>query len=78
PRPPNSFIIFRTEYARLHRNHKSRARRDSIKDLTRTLSGKAADAWRELPPKQKQHYQHLAELAKEKHALEFPNYQYRP
>ncbi|KAJ7180872.1 hypothetical protein C8R46DRAFT_827606, partial [Mycena filopes] len=80
PRPPNSFIIFRTEFARLHRNRNRgpRVRRDSIKDLTRTVSAKAGDAWRQLSPAEKLHYKRLADIAKEKHAIEYPNYQYRP
>ncbi|KAJ7781869.1 high mobility group box domain-containing protein, partial [Mycena maculata] len=78
PRPKNSFIIFRTEFARLHRNPRGSRSKTDVKVLGRTVSGKAADAWRELPPEQKQRYQRLAELEKEQHAREHPDYQYRP
>ncbi|KAJ7140266.1 hypothetical protein C8R43DRAFT_594107 [Mycena crocata] len=79
PRPKNPFIIFRTEFARLHHNPRgSRPRRVGVKVLGRTVSGKAADAWRMLSPAERQRYQHLAELEKEKHARDYPNYQYRP
>ncbi|KAF7356407.1 HMG box domain-containing protein [Mycena venus] len=82
PRPPNSFIIFRTEYTRLHHNPKgTRSRRDALRDDVKAIasvSRKAGDAWRLLPPEEKQRYQHLAELAKEQHARAHPNYQYRP
>ncbi|KAJ7509885.1 hypothetical protein B0H11DRAFT_1901250 [Mycena galericulata] len=79
PRPRNSFIIFRTEFARLHHNPRgTRPRRTSIKTLGRTVSREAGDAWRALPPHEKQKYQRLAELEKERHAILYPDYQYRP
>ncbi|KAJ6565983.1 high mobility group box domain-containing protein, partial [Mycena sp. CBHHK59/15] len=80
PRPPNAFIVFRTEFAHLHHNPQvSRSRRgNGAKVLGRTVSGKAADAWRLLSPEEKQHYVRLADLEKEKHARKHPNYQYRP
>ncbi|KAJ7117702.1 hypothetical protein C8R44DRAFT_544977, partial [Mycena epipterygia] len=78
PRPRNSFIIFRTEFARLHTPRTSRSRRGAVKALGRSVSGKAADAWRLLPPEKKQIYQQLAELEKDQHARDYPNYQYRP
>ncbi|KAJ6581817.1 hypothetical protein B0H19DRAFT_1061322 [Mycena capillaripes] len=78
PRPPNSFIIFRTEFSQRHKNARgSRARRD-VKEIGVTVSRKAADAWRKLSPEEKQPYQRRAELAKEQHARDYPNYQYRP
>ncbi|KAJ7504175.1 hypothetical protein B0H11DRAFT_1645005, partial [Mycena galericulata] len=79
PRPRNSFIIFRTEFARLHHNPRgTRPRRTSIKTLGRTVSREAGDAWRALPPHEKHKYQRLAELEKERHAILYPDYQYRP
>ncbi|KAJ6519071.1 hypothetical protein C8R45DRAFT_1065874 [Mycena sanguinolenta] len=81
PRPPNAFIIFRTEYARLHYTPKgARSRRDVSKSLQSgaTVSRKAGDAWHLLPPDQKLYYHQLAVQAKKKHAQDYPGYQYRP
>ncbi|KAJ7117704.1 hypothetical protein C8R44DRAFT_540725, partial [Mycena epipterygia] len=80
PRPKNSFIIFRTEFARLHTPKANRTRRGDGKaqPVSRSVSGKASDAWNLLRPEEKQIYQRLAELEKEKHARKYPNYQYRP
>ncbi|KAJ7491910.1 high mobility group box domain-containing protein, partial [Mycena latifolia] len=76
-RPKNPFIIFRSEFARLH--HNPRSRRGGVNPTPgRSVSRKAGDAWRLLSPKEKAHYQHLAELEKEQHARDHPNYQYRP
>ncbi|KAK7025077.1 HMG box domain-containing protein [Favolaschia claudopus] len=74
PRPPNSFIIFRAEYTRLHKKPGARRGDTAVVGLSR----KAADAWHLLPPEEKQRYQQLAEIAKEKHSRAYPNYQYRP
>ncbi|KAJ7625509.1 hypothetical protein FB45DRAFT_921608 [Roridomyces roridus] len=77
PRPPNPFIIFRTHFARKYHNpQRNRPRRPST--LGRTVSGKAADAWRELPAPEKEKYRQLAEAAKRQHAIDYPDYQYRP
>ncbi|KAJ7231874.1 hypothetical protein B0H12DRAFT_995525, partial [Mycena haematopus] len=81
PRPPNAFIIFRTEYARLHYIPKgTKSRRDVKKPmhLGASVSRKAGDAWHLLPPEQKLHYYQLAVQAKKKHGQDYPNYQYRP
>ncbi|KAJ6514920.1 hypothetical protein C8R47DRAFT_1190170 [Mycena vitilis] len=77
PRPPNAFIIFRAEFSQLHKRG-GKSRRDDLKSIGVSLSRKASDAWWQLSPKEKQRYQRLAEEAKEQHALDYPNYQYRP
>ncbi|KAF7309865.1 HMG box domain-containing protein [Mycena indigotica] len=79
PRPRNAFIIFRTEFARLHHSPEtSKQRRIQNKSSGRTVSGKAADAWNKLSERDRAHYNRLAEIEKEEHARRYPNYQYRP
>ncbi|KAJ6527260.1 hypothetical protein DFH09DRAFT_827249, partial [Mycena vulgaris] len=79
PRPKNSFMIFRCEFTRLHHNPQgSRSRRNGLRECYRSVSGRASDAWHSLTPLEKQHYQHLADLEKAQHALDYPHYRYRP
>jgi hypothetical protein len=79
PRPQNSFFIFRTEFSRLYRNSRDKkSRREDSKTTGLPFSRMAGEAWRMLPPEEKRRYHHLAELAKEQHARDYPNYQYRP
>ncbi|KAF9023797.1 high mobility group box, partial [Hymenopellis radicata] len=69
PRPPNSFILFRQEYARLHTNPKT---------FQSNVSKNAGEAWRALSAKDKQHYKDLAAVQKEKHMAKYPDYRFRP
>ncbi|KAF7296048.1 hypothetical protein MKEN_01419900 [Mycena kentingensis (nom. inval.)] len=82
PRPPNAFILFRTDHARLHHNPLTRKARlrgkrpDGSPPIT--VSRRAADAWARLSDEERAHYARLAEIAKQRHAEMFPGYQYRP
>ncbi|KAF8216768.1 hypothetical protein K438DRAFT_1953668 [Mycena galopus ATCC 62051] len=81
PRPPNSFIIFRTEFTRLYcvpRRGKPRRDVNRAASPGPTLSRMASEAWAALSAEEKRYYQNLAALAKKKHAQVYPNYQYRP
>jgi hypothetical protein len=70
PRPPNSFIIFRSEFTKLRKSQQGVS--------TAGLSRQAGDAWNLLSPEAKLPYRRRAELEKQKHARIYPNYQYRP
>ncbi|KAF8903388.1 hypothetical protein CPB85DRAFT_1438342 [Mucidula mucida] len=63
PRPPNSFILFRQEYARLYADPKT------------LVSKSAGEAWRALSDEDKQYY---TAVEKEKHAEKYPAYRFRP
>ncbi|KAG7440757.1 HMG-box, partial [Guyanagaster necrorhizus] len=67
PRPPNCFMIFRSEFLALH------------SDETQTKASKLAGAaWRKLPKERKDHYKELAKDRKEDHARAHPGYKYKP
>ncbi|KAG2359733.1 hypothetical protein BDR07DRAFT_1611189 [Suillus spraguei] len=80
PRPRNAFIIFRCEYSRKH----SQAAQDGDDDLeppnptAKTLSKRAAEAWKQLPASDKDNYKVLADKEREEHARLYPHYRFRP
>ncbi|KAG2109439.1 hypothetical protein BD769DRAFT_1497302 [Suillus cothurnatus] len=80
PRPRNAFIIFRCEYSRKH----SQAAQESDEDsespnpTAKTLSKRAAEAWKQLPASDKDNYKVLADKEREEHARLYPHYRFRP
>jgi hypothetical protein len=72
-RPRNAFIIFRCDFSR---EHAGVDQGDSVAD--RSLSKRAAIAWRGLSEEQKQVYKERAAQEKGEHARANPNYRYRP
>ncbi|KAG5639178.1 hypothetical protein H0H81_006082 [Sphagnurus paluster] len=77
-RPRNPFIIFRCEYSREHTKEGKRVRRPPGSQTEKTLSKRAAEAWHQLSPAEKNHYKERAEAEKEEHARRHPNYRFRP
>ncbi|KAG6375875.1 hypothetical protein JVT61DRAFT_2740 [Boletus reticuloceps] len=80
PRPRNAFIIFRCEYSREHAQgaQESQNDQDSNNASVKTLSKRAADAWKQLPPSEKERYKILADKEREEHARLHPHYRFRP
>ncbi|KAG6329516.1 hypothetical protein ID866_9573, partial [Astraeus odoratus] len=76
PRPRNAFIIFRCDYSREHTAQGSQDPDEQT--LSKTLSKRAADAWRLLPDSEKDRYKLLAEREREEHAQMYPHYRFRP
>jgi hypothetical protein len=80
PRPRNAFIIFRCEYSREH----SQAAQDGDEQselpnpTAKTLSKRAAEAWKQLSASEKERYKVLAEKEREEHARLYPHYRFRP
>ncbi|KZT11130.1 uncharacterized protein LAESUDRAFT_809131 [Laetiporus sulphureus 93-53] len=74
PRPPNAFILFRRDFSRKH----AQANKGKAPTMEKTLSQRAADAWGSLTKSEKEHWNRLAEQVKLEHALEHPDYKYRP
>ncbi|KAL5529985.1 hypothetical protein ACEPAF_6242 [Sanghuangporus sanghuang] len=70
PRPPNSFICFRSskQWREVERGIKGRKAKGAA-------SGKA---WRNLPPEDRAFYIEMAEAKKREHNLLYPNYEYKP
>ena len=77
PRPRNAFIIFRCEYSRKHaRDANDSSDRSNRSD--KTLSKRAAEEWRCLPAAEREQYKILAEQEKAAHALQNPDYRFKP
>lgn len=68
PRPPNAFIIFRSDYRASHPFEKSMPE----------VSKKAAAAWRALPEAERLQYESRAVILKAQHSLMHPDYRYNP
>ena len=79
-RPRNPFIIFRCEYSREHsRGDGKRVRRPpGSQPVEKTLSKRAAEAWHQLSPEEKNRFKELADMEKEEHARLYPNYRFKP
>ncbi|KAG0205180.1 Transcription factor Sox-2 [Mortierella sp. GBA30] len=67
PRPPNSFLIYRKEHAAKYAGL-----------VATELSTKLAQAWKKETPERRAHYANLAEKAKQDHAIQHPNYKFKP
>jgi HMG (high mobility group) box len=65
-------MIFRSEMCRRQKNV-ANAERDN-----RNISVIAGICWEKLPPAERKPYEHLAQIAKERHAAENPGYKYTP
>lgn len=72
PRPPNSFMIFRSDMW-----HKEKIKPTVERDH-RMISRIAGQLWNSMSDAERQPYHHKAEEAKRLHALAYPNYKYAP
>ena len=77
PRPRNAFIIFRCEYSRKHARD-SNGTSDKSNRSDKTLSKRAAEEWRCLSAEEREQYKILAEQEKAAHALQNPDYRFKP
>lgn len=71
PRPPNGFLMFRSHYMR--NNNTPEANK-----LQNHLSRNAGIVWKKLSPEQQEPFYRLADDAKERHRIKYPNYCYAP
>ncbi|TFY72524.1 hypothetical protein EVG20_g476 [Dentipellis fragilis] len=78
PRPRNAFIIFRCDYAREHARDVVVSSPSSSIPSDKTLSKRAAEAWKRLPVEQKEEYKGRAEREKDEHARQNPHYRFKP
>ncbi|KAG8217169.1 hypothetical protein J3R82DRAFT_5250 [Butyriboletus roseoflavus] len=80
PRPRNAFIIFRCNYSREHAqgSQDSQNDHDPTNPSVKTLSKRAADAWKQLSTPEKDRYKVLADKERQEHARLYPNYRFRP
>jgi hypothetical protein len=77
PRPRNAFIIFRCEYSRKHARDPSDSS-DRSSRCDKTLSKRAGEEWRRLSAAEREQYKVLAEQEKLTHALQNPDYRFKP
>ncbi|KAK0210078.1 high mobility group box domain-containing protein, partial [Desarmillaria ectypa] len=71
PRPPNAFMLFRSDYWRENK--------DTIHERDhREISRICGELWRALPPAEKQVYTVKASRAKEDHLAKYPDYKFAP
>ncbi|KZV76946.1 hypothetical protein PENSPDRAFT_560209, partial [Peniophora sp. CONT] len=69
PRPPNGFMIFRSN---LCANGKSTERKHNV------LSQEAGILWARLSEHEKAPFESAAQVVKERHAALYPKYQFKP
>lgn len=72
PRPPNAFLIFRSDYCAQEKLKANPQRHHKI------ISADAGKTWRALPEKERKRYEELAVEAKAEHARRYPHYRYSP
>ena len=73
-RPPNAWILFRTEMVKLMSSTVPGVPALPQAEKSRIV----AKMWREAPASKKAHYEHLSEIAKEEHKLKYPDYRFKP
>ncbi|CCM06318.1 uncharacterized protein FIBRA_08570 [Fibroporia radiculosa] len=71
PRPPNAFVLYRAEQARLLKER-------PIENDQRKISEIVGAAWKSLDEEGKKPWRDHADFLKRMHALQHPNYRYRP
>jgi len=77
PRPRNAFIIFRCEFSRKHARDPSDSS-DKSSRSDKTLSKRAGEEWRHLSAAEREQYKTMAEQEKAAHALQNPDYRFKP
>ncbi|KAJ8091393.1 hypothetical protein AAF712_009844 [Marasmius tenuissimus] len=70
-RPPNSFMVFRSDF--WDRQKHNPTERDH-----REISKMAGSSWRSLPAHMKEHWRHRAAAIKAEHSRKYPDYKYSP
>ena len=81
PRPRNAFIIYRCSWIQEYLSQQgSRMRTVTISGHPQepSLSMRAAMAWRQLSPAEKQPFEELAKQEREEHAIRYPFYRFSP
>ncbi|CCH42289.1 Sex-determining region Y protein [Wickerhamomyces ciferrii] len=72
PRPRNAFILFRQQH------HQSVLDEGNVIRTNPDVSRELGKRWRDLSPKEKEHWNKLAEEEKKRHAEKYPGYRYIP
>ncbi|PBL02461.1 hypothetical protein ARMGADRAFT_255701 [Armillaria gallica] len=74
PRPPNAFILFRSDILKKIREKDPKNKTGKQRFLSRV----AGEAWRRTIPEERQAFNKLAEEARADHLKKYPNYKFSP
>ncbi|KAK0453549.1 hypothetical protein EV421DRAFT_689629 [Armillaria borealis] len=74
PRPPNAFILFRSDILKKIREKDPKNKTGKQRFLSRV----AGEAWRRTTPEERQAFNKLAEEARANHLKKYPNYKFSP
>lgn len=74
PRPPNAFILFRSDILKKIREKDPKNKTGKQRFLSRV----AGEAWRRITPEERQAFNKLAEEARADHLKKYPNYKFSP
>ncbi|KAI8975892.1 high mobility group box domain-containing protein, partial [Trametes punicea] len=75
PRPPNAWILYRTARLKQIRSYQKEGQPPLKQaDISRTIG----DMWKAEPDHVRKQFEKEAEIAKAKHAEQYPNYKYKP
>ena len=75
PRPMNTFMVFRKKWFDDYRAKFTKG--DPVISQSK-ISKMIAKEWHQTPSGVKRHFEQLSVIAKEEHAIKYPNYKYRP
>lgn len=78
PRPRNAFIIYRCDYTRKYIANGGSERASDMEKMSKSLSKRAGEAWRNEKPETKRYYKRLAEEERARHRADHPGYRFRP
>ncbi|TDL16647.1 high mobility group box, partial [Rickenella mellea] len=74
PRPPNAWILYRSERLRSIAALNPGAPRLAQADISKQISG----MWKNESDEVRAHYEHLAKIKKMEHQLLYPSYRFQP
>lgn len=78
PRPPNAFILFRSDIIRQYKEAQKTSPQGTEEKKQQTFSKVAGEAWRNLSDEGRQVYVDMAEAKKVAHQERFPEYRFAP
>ncbi|EPT02597.1 hypothetical protein FOMPIDRAFT_140591, partial [Fomitopsis schrenkii] len=75
PRPPNAWILYRIDKLR-----ELAERRDPTapKRLQPEISKEISELWKAEDPEVKREYERIADIKKQEHQMQYPNYKFQP
>ncbi|KAF5370574.1 hypothetical protein D9758_002087 [Tetrapyrgos nigripes] len=78
PRPPNAWILFRSDMLRKINPHTWDANGRPTRKTQAVVSKEVADLWKTASPDVRAEYERRADAKKAEHSIQFPNYRFTP